>query len=555
VFDKVMIANRGEIAVRIARSCRALGAGVVSVYSDPDRSALHVQMADESVHLPGTAPADTYLNVTALLEAARRTGAEAIHPGYGFLAEDAGFARAVTDAGLAWVGPSPDALALAGNKLAARRTAEQAGVPLVPGLTEPVESPPTILDFAAEYGYPVAVKAAAGGGGRGLKVARSDGEVSAAFDSARREAKAYFGSDQVYAERYLDDPKHMEVQLLALDPSQALWLGVRDCSLQRRHQKLIEETPPPLFSELADDMGSAAVAFSKACGYVNAGTAEFLVEDGDFFFLELNARLQVEHCVTEEVFGIDLVACQLAIACGDDTGLTQEGLSPSGHAIECRIIAEDPSHDFAPTPGRITTYAEPSGDGVRVDTGYRSGDHVPAEYDSLIAKLIVSASDRVGAIKGMRSALETFDIRGIATSIPAHLALLEDPSFVRGDHSTRTLERDDILASLRPSREATDVLMVGSEPVRLWHPAMAAFAAASASGVGGAVAAPMQGTILRVLVEPGARVNAGDPLAVLEAMKMESTIAAPTTGTVSEVGVSQGETVRSGQPLVTIDPE
>ena len=555
MFERLLIANRAEIAVRVARTCRELGVSPVAVYSDVDASSRHVAVADQAVHLPGTAPADTYLNVEALLEAARSTGAQAIHPGYGFLAENEGFARAVTAAGLTWIGPPPDALALAGSKVAARRTAQEAGIPIVPGITEPVVDVTVLERFGGEHGYPIAIKASGGGGGRGLKVARSAGEVEAAFEAARREAQAYFGSADVYAESYLEAPKHMEVQLLALDPDEALWIGVRDCSLQRRHQKLIEETPPPRFAELATEMGGSAVALSKACGYVNAGTVEFLVRDGRFYFLELNARLQVEHCVTEEVYGIDLVACQLRIAAGENVGFGQEDLVPRGHAIQCRIIAEDPARNFVPTPGRLHRYVEPSGMGVRVDSAYVEGDEVPSQYDSLIAKLITHGSDRAQARARMIRALDEYVIEGPSTSIPAHLVLLEEPSFVDGTHTTRTVEGSAALAALAQDEAAAEegVLLVDGRRVRLWHPAMARFAAAAVSaGAGGDVTAPMQGTILEVLVEPGQEVAPGDRLMVLEAMKMETTISATSPGTVIEVAVAPGDAVRGGQVLAAI---
>ncbi len=353
MFAKILIANRGEIAVRIARTCRELGIGAVAVHSDVDANARHVRVADEAVHLPGVAPNETYLKVEAVLEAAISTGAEAIHPGYGFLSENADFADAVAAAGLVWVGPPGDAIRAVGDKVSARRIAQGANVPLVPGTLEPVEDPELILEFGATHGYPLAIKAAGGGGGRGLRVARSADEVVDAFETARRESEAYFSSSDVYVERYLEAPKHLEVQLLAPNPSQALWLGVRDCSLQRRHQKLVEETPPPLFADRMADMGAAAVALSKACGYVNAGTVEMLVDsDGSFYFLEVNSRLQVEHTVTEEVLGLDLVACQLRIASGESLDIDQAGVEARlrGHSIECRINAEDPTRGFLQPP-------------------------------------------------------------------------------------------------------------------------------------------------------------------------------------------------------------
>ena len=543
--------------MRIARTCKELDVTSIAVYSDVDAHALHVSAADECVHLPGVAPSETYLNIRAIIEAARDTGAEAVHPGYGFLSESAGFAAAVTEAGLVWIGPPPEAMREVGDKIQARNLARGAGVPIVPGLTEPVEDVSAIREFAAEHGYPIAVKAAGGGGGRGLKVVRAEEDVEEAFASARREAEAYFGSRDVYVERYLDNPKHLEVQILAPSPSEALWLGVRDCSLQRRHQKLIEETPPARFADLSDAMGQAAVALSKACGYVNAGTVEMLVDrTGDFYFLEVNARLQVEHTVTEEVLGIDLVACQLKIAAGDPLGFTQDDLSPRGHAIECRINAEDPGAGFAPTPGRLTRYAEPQGPGIRVDPGYRSGDEIPSAYDSLIAKLIVTGADREEARRRMIRALDEMTVEGVATTIPAHLLLLTDGSFVAGTHTTRTVEDGGMLAQLAAAVEeqSQDVLMVAGRPVRLWNPAMSASAAAAVSGVaGGEAVAPMQGTILKVLVDPGQVVEPGQAVAVLEAMKMETVISATRAGIVSEVPVGPGDTVAAGQVVVVIE--
>jgi acetyl-CoA/propionyl-CoA carboxylase biotin carboxyl carrier protein len=562
MFDKILIANRGEIAARIIRTCHERGVAAVAVYSDPDAGARHANAADEKVHLPGSAPVDTYLNVEAILEAANSTGAQAVHPGYGFLSENADFAQAVIDAGLAWVGPSPEATRAVGDKVRARNIAHSAGVPLVPGVLEPVESLDILFDFGEKHGYPVAVKAAGGGGGRGLKVARSADEVEEAFNSARREAEAYFGSSDVYVERYLEAPKHLEVQILAPNPDEALWLGVRDCSLQRRHQKLIEETPPPLWSERAADMGQAAVALSKACGYVNAGTVEMLVDEkGDFYFLEVNARLQVEHTVTEEVLGLDLVACQLQIAAGDPIGVSQDQVEAylSGHAIECRINAEDPALGFLPASGPIERYEEPRGLGVRVDSGYGEGDVIPDSYDSLIAKLIVRGNDREEARTRMLRALNDYVIEGPRTTIPAHLLLLEDEAFVNGTHTTRTVEDSGVLASLATSEtEAAeeDVLLVGGRPVKLWHPAMAASAAHAVHGATiahGEVAAPMQGTILKVLVAQGDEVSPGDPIVVLEAMKMETTLAAQVGGTVVELEAEPGGTVRAGQTLARIE--
>jgi acetyl-CoA/propionyl-CoA/long-chain acyl-CoA carboxylase, biotin carboxylase, biotin carboxyl carrier protein len=562
MFTKVLIANRGEIAVRVIRTCRELGVSSVALYSDVDARARHAQFADEAVHLPGVAPVDTYLNRGAVIEAALARGAEAIHPGYGFLSESADFAEAVEEAGLIWIGPPPSATRLLGDKIAARRVAQNAGVPVVPGLLEPAEEPDEVLHFGSEFGYPIAIKAAGGGGGRGLKVATSESEVIDAFDSARREAEAYFGSRDVFVERYLEAPKHLEVQLLAPNPDEALWLGVRDCSLQRRHQKLVEETPPPRWAHLVPEMGDAAVALSKASGYVNAGTVEMLVDSvGSFYFLEVNARLQVEHTVTEEVLGLDLVACQLRIAAGDELGFTQADVEPRGHAIECRINAEDPSRGFAPTPGLITRLVEPNGLGVRFDSGYAAGDEVPSAYDSLIAKLIAWGRDREEARRRMLRALDELVVEGVQTTAAAHELLIQNDAFVAGDHTTTTVEGSDVLASLvRVEQDAgsapQDVLLIEGRAVRLWNPAMSASASAAvhgASTAGGDVLAPMQGTVIKVLAAPGDSVDAGEPLLVLEAMKMETAIAAPRAGTVAAISVVAGDTAAAGQVVATIE--
>ena len=562
MFDKILIANRGEIAVRIARTCRERGVACVAVHSDVDAASRHVAIADETVHLPGVAPSDTYLDMTAIIDAAVSSGAQAVHPGYGFLSENAAFADAVTDAGLVWIGPPADAIRRIGDKIGARRIAEAAGVPVVPGITDPITDADVIKAFGAEHGYPVAIKASGGGGGRGLKVARSEDEVADAFESARREARAYFGSEDVFVERYLEAPKHLEVQLLAPDPSHALWLGVRDCSLQRRHQKLIEESPPPRFAERMPEMGEAAVALSKAAGYVNAGTVEMLVDSaGEFFFLEVNARLQVEHTVTEEVLGLDLVACQLQIASGDALGFDQAEIQSHvhGHSIECRINAEDPTRGFVPTPGVIARYVEPNGLGVRVDSGYAQGDEVPSAYDSLIAKLITWGNDREEARSRMLRALGEMTIEGVSTTIGAHEVLLSSDEFVSGAHTTLTVEQGGLLDELsrvvEGDAEGGDVLLVGGRGVRFWSPSMSASASAAVHGaVGtGEIVAPMQGTILKVLVEPGQSVSSGDPLMVLEAMKMETSIAATSDGAVAKVEVAPGDSVAAGQSLAIIE--
>jgi acetyl-CoA/propionyl-CoA/long-chain acyl-CoA carboxylase, biotin carboxylase, biotin carboxyl carrier protein len=561
VFSKVLIANRGEIAVRVARTCRELDVATVAVYSDVDADARHVAAATQAVHLPGVSPAETYLNVQAIGDAARSTGAEAVHPGYGFLSEQAEAAEAFQDAGLAWIGPPPDALRAAGDKVRARRLARSAGVEPVPGTTDPVTGPIEVRAFAEEHGFPIAIKAAGGGGGRGLKLVEAAEDIEAAFDSAVREASAYFGSDEVYVERYLARPKHVEVQILAPAPGHTAWLGARDCSLQRRHQKIVEETPPPSFSDLVPAMGDAAVRVADACGYVNAGTVEFLIDTdapgGAFFFLEVNARLQVEHTITEEVLGIDLVAAQLRIASGDPLGFDPSALAPRGHAIECRINAEDPARGFLPAPGRITRYREPGGPGIRVDSGFGEGDEIPGAYDSLLAKLVAWGGTREEARRRMLRALDEFRIEGPSTTIRAHRLLLESPAFVDGTYTTTSIQEVD-LASLGPTTDAQagpGVLVVEGTPAALWHPAIAPFVASGGWGGSpdrGAVVAPMHGTILKILVAKGDAVETGDPVAVLEAMKMETFLAAPSGGVVASIDSESGDVVEAGQIVARI---
>jgi acetyl-CoA/propionyl-CoA/long-chain acyl-CoA carboxylase, biotin carboxylase, biotin carboxyl carrier protein len=566
MFHRILIANRGEIAVRIARTCRELGVEVVAVHSDVDAAARHVALADQAVHLPGVAPLETYLNVDAVIRAALDTGAEAIHPGYGFLSERADVSERVADAGLVWVGPPPEASRAAGDKIQARRLAESVGVASVPGTLDPVADGKDVLRFADEHGYPVAIKAAGGGGGRGLKVAANAGGVEAALDSARREAEAYFGYGDVYLERYLERPKHVEIQILAPWPGGSLWLGARECSLQRRHQKLVEETPPARFVEVVPAMGTAAVAVADACGYVNVGTVEFLVdEDGSFYFLEINARLQVEHTITEEVLGIDLVAEQLRIASGESQGLSGRPES-RGHAVECRINAEDPARGFLPAPGVIRRYREPGGPGIRVDSGFGEGDEIPRAYDSLIAKLVAWGPTREESRRRMLRALDEFVIEGIPTTISAHRVLLELPEFVDGSYTTRTVEGgalDSLMRSTtgpatgadRSAPSPDSVLLVQGTPVRLWNPAIASFVSGAQAGEvtgQGAVTAPMHGTVLEVLVGEGDRVAAGEPVAVLETMKMQTSVASTVSGTVEAVKVQTGDVVEAGEIVVVI---
>jgi acetyl-CoA/propionyl-CoA carboxylase, biotin carboxylase, biotin carboxyl carrier protein len=560
MFKRVLVANRGEIAVRIARTCRELGVTPVGVYSDLDGRSLHVSEMHESVRLEGDTAAATYLSSDALIAAAKDLGAEAIHPGYGFLSEDASFAEAVTGAGVIFIGPPVDALRASGDKLRARRMAADAGVPTVPGGNEPCPDHSAAVGLAQRVGLPVAIKAAGGGGGRGLKVAHSVEDVPLAFDAARREAQDYFSSSEVYIERYLEAPKHLEVQILAPSPDDVLWLGLRDCSLQRRNQKLVEETPPARFRHLEAAMGGAAVGFARACGYVGVGTVEMLVDPvtDSFYFLEMNARLQVEHTVTEEVYGVDLVACQLLIAAGEWRDARPRGLQPRGHAIECRINAEDPATGFTPAPGRITGYREPAGLGVRVDSGYRGGDEIPSAYDSLIAKLVAWGANRHQAVRRMRRALDDFVIEGVPTTISAHHVMLSDESFLAGSHTTALVGElaASFGAAVSPSGETGGVVIVGGRPARLWHPAMAAAAThASGSPGEGVVVAPMQGVVLEVLVAEGEGVAEGDALVRLEAMKMETVVCAPRQAEVTRVAVAAGETVSAGGVVVELsDP-
>jgi acetyl-CoA/propionyl-CoA/long-chain acyl-CoA carboxylase, biotin carboxylase, biotin carboxyl carrier protein len=590
VLSKVLIANRGEIAIRVMRTCRELGIASVAVYSELDRDAAHVRYADEAHALGGQTAAESYLNTDAILEAIRRSGADAVHPGYGFFSENADFARAVSDSGVAWIGPPPEAIEIMGDKISSRLAAQRADVASVPGTTAPITDAGEIVAFGEEYGFPIAIKAAYGGGGRGMKVVQRADEASGAFDSAQREAQAYFGRSECYLERYLTRPRHIELQIFCDTQGNAVYLSDRDCSTQRRHQKLIEEAPAP---GLPDDtrraMGEASVKVALACGYVNAGTVEMLYQDGEFFFLEMNTRLQVEHCVTEEITGLDLVAEQLRVAAGAPLSVRQDTIEHRGHSIECRINAEDPSKNFLPSPGNIDRLRVPSGPGVRWDGGYEEGDTISQYYDNLVGKLVVWAPDRDRAIGRMVRALREFDVRGIKTTIPAHVALLQSAAFRDVDHSTKWVEdevdhsqfaahtRDVTALSVPPADDATGPLVEQTVPVevdgrryavKVWLPEVTARSAAPGSarsrpkpaltggrggaGGSGTVTAPMQGTIVKVLVEVGAQVTTGDALVVLEAMKMENHINAETSGTVQEIRVAAGDSVGTGDVLAVI---
>jgi acetyl-CoA/propionyl-CoA carboxylase biotin carboxyl carrier protein len=584
MFAKVLIANRGEIAVRVIRACKELGVASVAVYSEVDRRSLHVRLADEAFGLGGQTAAESYLNTEAILAAVTASGADAVHPGYGFFSENPAFARAVASRGATFVGPPPEAMEVMGDKVSSRAAGIAAGVPVVPGTDGPISSVQEILDFGATHGWPVAIKASYGGGGRGMKVVTGPDEASAALDSARREGQAYFGSSEVYLERYLDWPRHVEMQVFADTHGHAVWMGERDCSSQRRHQKLIEETPAPgMTPELRRAMGDAAVAVTRACGYTNAGTVEFLTQHGEFYFLEMNARLQVEHPLTELTCGIDLVAEQLRVASGAELSFTQDSLAPRGHAMECRLNAEDVAGGrFMPSPGTLTRFSRPGGFGVRIDAGYGEGDAVTQHYDNLIAKVLTWGAGREEARRRMLRVLREMTIEGVATNIAAHLRILEHPDFVENRHSTRWVEEvldfSDLVAASPgvAGSSATEVPRnVAVEvdgrryEVRVWLPESAAGAGgggapaprlrggtgtASAGPAGaGRVTAPMQGTIIEVLVAVGDVVEVGRALCVLEAMKMENEVDAERAGTVTEVHVSAGDNVGAGDVLFVLE--
>ena len=579
MFGKVLVANRGEIAVRIIRALREMGIASVAVYSDVDREALHTRLADEAYHVGPTPASESYLKIERLVDVARRSGAEAVHPGYGFLAESASFARAITEAGLTWIGPHPGAIEAMGSKVESRRIMAGAGVPITPGTEKPVESAESILEFAAEHGYPVAVKASAGGGGKGFAVARDKTQVQTAFERARREGEAYFGDGAVYLERYLPAPRHIEIQVICDKHGGAVHLGERDCSIQRRHQKLVEECPSPgLDPAMREEMGEAAVHAAEAVGYDNVGTVEFLVEGDEFFYLEMNTRVQVEHPVTEEVTGIDIVQTGVRIAAGEPLPFSQEDVSWRGHAIEVRLNAEDPGADFTPSPGVVRAYEEPGGPGVRVDSSLRGPGVIPESYDPLFAKLIVRGADRAEALRRLHRALAEVRVEGVATTLPFYRALLDDEVFVSGDYTTgfvaERLASMEIEASpgvrggeaTEPIAQEVEVEVNGKLfRVKVYGdkeegrgapgtpPRRKGGATQRAAMGGGAVVAPMQGTIVKVLVEEGQEISPDQAVCILEAMKMESEIRAQRSGKVREVLVEAGKTVRSGEPLVVLE--
>jgi acetyl-CoA/propionyl-CoA carboxylase biotin carboxyl carrier protein len=579
--NSLLIADRGEIAVRIIRAAKDLGIRTIAIYSELDRDAVHTSMADEAWNV-GTAPAaDSYLKVDAILRIAKESGAEAVHPGYGFLAENAAFAQAVLDAGLIWVGPPPSAIAMMGDKIESRVAADLAGIHGVPGTLEPLTSADQVAAFASEHGFPVAIKAAAGGGGRGLKVVRDVDGLNDAFESAGREAESWFGNAAVYVERYLENARHIEAQVLFDTKGNGVFLGERDCSLQRRHQKLVEECPAPNFTpELRAELGELALSLGRAAGYQSAGTVEFLFSDDTFYFLEMNTRIQVEHTVTEQVFGIDLVVEQLRIAAGESLSVT-ETPEPKGHTIEFRINAEDPSRNFAPTPGTLVKYREPSGPGVRVDSGVVQGSTISQYYDNMIAKLIVSGSDRAEAIRRSKRALTEYEIGGVDTTIPAHLHILDHGAFLSGDVTTRlvedTLDLSKLARTTAPSlpedeelSERSMTVEVGGRrfAVKYWAQVLTAPGSGkrvaprrmapklsgqtAGGGAEGEIVAPMQGTIVKINHKAGDTVHEGETVAVLEAMKMENEIKASTAGDIVDVKVKVGDTVSPGQLILVI---
>ena len=592
VLKKVLIANRGEIAVRVIRTCRELGVATVAVYSELDRDALHVRLADEAYALGGQTAAESYLNTEAILHAIELSGADGVHPGYGFFSENTDFARAITERGVTFIGPPPGAIDIMGDKISSRHAAEKAGVSGVPGRSEVLTSPDQVIAFGDEFGWPVAIKAAFGGGGRGMKVVGGPDDAPDALEAAMRESAAYFGRDECYVERYLAWPRHVEMQIIADTHGSTLWLGERDCSAQRRHQKLVEESPAPNFpDDIRRAMGEASVKVAEACGYVNAGTVEFLYQDGEFFFLEMNTRLQVEHPVTELVTGLDLVEWQLRVASGEPLGFSQDDVRRDGHAIEVRINAEDTAGGaFLPSPGTITSFVTPGGPGVRLDAGYGSGDTVSQFYDNLVAKLVVWGHDREAARRRMLRAIGETVIGGVATTLPADVAILSHPDFVAGEHSTNWVEQRLDLSGIsagageappappaehgeeqppRLLRDVTAEVDGRRYQVKLWVPDIgdtvvagpeAARGAgpkrpkATAAGAGsGTVAVPMQGTIVKVLVAAGDAVEVGQTVCVLEAMKMENNVNAEKAGTVTEVRVQAGESVGPGDVIAVID--
>ncbi|OZF02513.1 carbamoyl phosphate synthase [Rhodococcus sp. 15-1154-1] len=582
MFSKLLIANRGEIAVRIIQTCKRMGITTAVVHSASDADSMHVKYADEAYALDGNTAAETYLNVGAIMDVVRKSGANAVHPGYGFLSESTLLVSALADSNTAFVGPSASVIEEMGSKISSRAIAHNAGVSGVPGTSAPLVSADEISEFAERVGYPVALKASYGGGGRGVRVVADAESAKQALESAKREALAYFGRDEVYIERYLERPRHVEVQILADSFGNIIHLGTRDCSVQRRHQKLIEEAPATTVSaELESRMGKAAIDIARAVGYVNAGTMEFLVEDGQFYFLEMNTRLQVEHPVTEMVTGVDIVEQQLRIAAGERLSLTQDDIVLRGHAIELRINAEDPAGGrFTPTPGTITEMVVPAGAGVRFDAGYETGNSVSEYFDGLVGKLVVHAANRADAVVAAQIALKDMVVLGIATTAPAQQIVLDHPDFVADEHYTRWLEEQVVIPERFDTVDNHDRSIVAVAGRTFWIPQhtgangsapentagsastppssmLTTRATAERTDVAGdgLVRSPMQGTVLDVLVQVGAVVSPDDVVCVVEAMKMENRVRAAARGTVTTVTCSPGSAVAPGDVLVTIDAD
>ena len=592
VLKKILIANRGEIAVRVIRAAREMGIPTVAVYSELDRDALHVRLADEAYALGGQTAAESYINSEVMLDVIKRSGADSVHPGYGFFSENADFARAIAEMGVEFIGPPASAMDEMSDKVSSRLAAIRGGAPVVPGTTEFAQGPDEIKAFGNEFGWPVCIKAAFGGGGRGMKVVQKEADVDDAMASAQREAKAFFGRDEVYVERYLTWPRHVEIQLVGDKHGNCVWISSRDCSAQRRHQKLVEEAPAPNLPDGVEQaMGEAAVKAAKAVGYYGAGTVEFIFQDGEFFFLEMNTRLQVEHPVSEMITDIDLVEWQIRVAAGEELPMTQAEVDASrrGHAIEIRINAEDVAEGkFLPSPGPITKLLAPDGFGVRFDSGYHSGDEISQYYDNLVGKLVVWGRDRDVAIARTIRALDELVVEGVATTIPADLAILKHPDFQAVTHSTKWVEEVLDLTGVGGKAESSAPESDGddTEPkvkrsttvevngkrfdVNMWVPETPAVAVAAGAapkkskrgggsgGGGGAIAsgsveAPMQGTIVKVLVDVGQAVEVGAGIVVLEAMKMENQINAEKAGTVKEIKVAAGDTVGGGDILAVIE--
>ena len=569
-MKRVLIANRGEIAVRVIRACQDHGLESVSIYSDEDRNSLHAQMATYSYALGATAPVSTYLNIPRIIEVAKQSGADAVHPGYGFLSENALFAQSVIDAGLIWIGPPPSAIKALGDKVSARKIAAKAGAPLVAGTADPVDNAEEIIAFAKEHGLPVAIKAAHGGGGRGLKIAHTFEEIPEAFASAVREAIAGFGRGECFVERYLEKPRHVETQLLVDKSGHAVVVSTRDCSLQRRHQKLVEEAPAPFLTEgQIQELYRSSKAIMKEVGYVGAGTCEFLIgADGTISFLEVNTRLQVEHTVSEEVTGIDLVRQQFRIAMGEELGFDDPEIR--AHSFEFRINGEDPGRSFLPAPGRITQWQIPTGPGVRVDAGFKNGDTIGGNFDSLLAKLIVTGATRVEAVQRARRALSEFKVGGLATALPFHRAIMEDPAFTENFTIHTSYIENEFKNEIPPFAQSAlesqthaasehlvteingkrfEIFVHAPEPVHKRHRAKQG---ASGASMGTALTSPMQGTVVKIAVEEGQIVEAGELIIVLEAMKMEQPLIAHRSGVISNLSAVIGETVSSGSTLCDI---